>query len=215
MSLELSSQVIVISGSVGAGKSTIAALLSKALDDAPVLTFDHYEEFVQWPADMRQWMQDGADPSEIRVPRLKDDLLALLRGEAITYPLDDKVVQPAKYILLEEPSGRERDEIKELIDLVIYLDVPQDICVLRMIQRVLDMETWTLKGSFEQETPDDLARQLDAVATWSTQYERARSMYMDVSRRVKGHADILIDGMKPTSEITAEIVHAIRTSLLL
>ena len=203
-------QLIVISGSVGAGKSTIAVLLSKALDDAPVLTFDHYEKFVQWPDDIQQWMMDGADPSGIRVPRLKDDLLALLRGESINYPLGDKVVQPADYLLLEEPSGRERDEISELIDLVIYLDVPQDICVLRMIQRVLDMETWMSKGTFEQEAQEDLARQLNAVATWSTQYERARSMYMNVSNRVKTHADLIIDGMKSPDEITTEIVAAIK-----
>ena len=209
-STSIKPQLIVISGSVGAGKSTIAALLSKALDDVPVLTFDHYENFVQWPADMQQWMQDGADPSGIRVPRLKDDLLALLRGESIIYPLEDKVLQPASYILLEEPSGRERAEISELIDLVIYLDVLQDICVLRMIQRVLDMETWTAKGTFAQETQEDLARQLNAVAAWTTQYERARFMYMDVSRRVKGHADLIIDGMKSPDEITTEIVGAIK-----
>ncbi len=210
MNSESIPNLIVISGSVGAGKSTIAALLSKALNDAPVLTFDHYENFVQWPDDMQQWMQDGADPSSIRVPRLKDDLLALLHGESIIYPLGDKVVQPANYILLEEPSGRERDEISELIDLVIYLDVPQDICVLRMIQRVLDMETWMSKGTFEQEAQADLAHQLNAVATWATQYERARSMYMNVSSRVKGHADIIVDGMQSTSQITAEIAHAIK-----
>ncbi len=210
MNSESIPNLIVISGSVGAGKSTIVALLSKALDDAPVLTFDHYENFIQWPDDMPQWMQDGADPSSIRVPRLKDDLLALLRGESIIYPLGDKVVQPANYILLEEPSGRERDEISELIDLVIYLDAPQDICVLRMIQRVLDMETWMSKGTFEQETREDLAHQLNAVATWAMQYERARSMYMNVSSRVKGHADIIVDGMQPTSQITAELAHAIK-----
>ena len=202
-------RIIVVSGSVGSGKSTIAARLSKLLADAPILTFDDYQEYVEWPEDMKEWMQDGADPSGIRVPKLKDALLSLLAGEPIKYPRDNKIVSPAEYIILEEPSGRERQEIGELIDLVVFIDTPQDICVIRMIQRVMDMETWASKRTFENETKKDLARQLDAVAMWITQYQQARSMYMDVSRVVKRNADIVVNGMKPVNEITLEILKAI------
>ncbi len=79
-----------------------------------------------------------------------------------------------------------------------------------MIQRVVDMETWASKGTFENEAKEDLARQLDAVAVWVAQYERARSMYMDVSSKVKRNAELIIDGMKSTDEITTEIVKAIK-----
>jgi len=64
--------VIVVSGSVGSGKSTISATLSKMLGDAPVLIFDHYEQYIEWPQDINQWMSDGADPNQIRVPKLKE-----------------------------------------------------------------------------------------------------------------------------------------------
>ena len=53
--------VIVIAGYVGSGKSTIAVNLSKALENAPVLVFDHYEKYIEWPQDMNQWMNDGAE----------------------------------------------------------------------------------------------------------------------------------------------------------
>ena len=46
--------VIVIAGYVGSGKSTIAASLSKRLENAPVLIFDHYEKYILWPQDMNQ-----------------------------------------------------------------------------------------------------------------------------------------------------------------
>jgi uridine kinase len=97
--------VIVIAGYVGSGKTTIAASLSKRLENAPVLIFDHYEKYIEWPQDMSQWMIDGADPNQIRVPKMKEDLLSLLQGNQVTDPFDGKMISPAKYILLEEPSG--------------------------------------------------------------------------------------------------------------
>ena len=53
--------VIVIAGYVGSGKSTISASLSKRLGGASLLTFDHYEKYIEWPQDMNQWMNDGAE----------------------------------------------------------------------------------------------------------------------------------------------------------
>jgi len=202
--------VIVISGSVGSGKSTIAAGLSRRLGEAPVLNFDHYEQYIFWPQDMDAWMKAGADPSQIRIPRLKEDLLALLDGKAVIDPHDGRVLNPSKIILLEDPSGREREETREYLDLVVYIDVPQDICVMRLVERTLDMELWNTRGSFESARGEDMVRQLNAVALWVTQYRRARAMYIGVSRIVQEKADIVVDGMKTVDEITDELLNAIK-----
>jgi uridine kinase len=61
------------------------------------------------------------------------------------------MIAPSKYILLEEPSGRERGEIREYIDLVVYVDVPQDVCVARLIERVINMKVWNSQGTFAGE----------------------------------------------------------------
>jgi len=205
------SYVIVISGSVGSGKSTISAAISKALDDASVLIFDHYAQFVEWPENMEKWVETGFDPKCIQVPKLKDDLISLLQGREIKDPVDKRKIKPSKYIILEEPSGRERDEISEYIDLVIFIDTPQDICVTRLIERVLDLSEWKRKGTFAHQSREDLVRQLDAISLWVTQYCQARSMYVQVSERVKERANLVVNGMGSIEEITSQILIKIRS----
>jgi uridine kinase len=152
--------VIVIAGPVGSGKSTVSAALARTLGDVPLLIFDHYGPFVEWPQDMAHWIQSGADPGPIRIPRLKEDPLSLREGKAITDPYNGRVSLPSRFIILEEPAGRERDEIREFIDLVVYIDVPADI----VVQRPLGMDLWHAKGTFASEPGEQLARQLDTVA---------------------------------------------------
>jgi len=180
------------------------------LEDAPVLAFDHYDPYIEWPQDMNQWMRDGADPKHIRVPKLKEDLLSLINGVQITDPVTGNVIIPAKYIILEEPSGRERQEIGEYIDLVVYIDVPQDVCVVRMVERLMNMGVWKSQGTFEGETKENLARQLNAIALWINQYYRARAMYIGVSQIVQEKADIVVNGMKTVNEITTDILNALK-----
>jgi uridine kinase len=193
--------VVVVSGSVGSGKTTLVERLAELLGGAPTLIFDHYDRYAEWPQDLDQWMRAGADPNEVRVPRLKEDLLLLLEGASITYPFDNRVVDPAEYILIEEPFGRERQEIAGHIDLVVYLDVPQDVCAVRVVQRALGMAGVDAEKGVEDEAREDLARRLKAVASWVSHYVRMRSAYIEVSNAVKQKADIVVDGLKPVDEI--------------
>lgn len=206
----MSNYVVVISGSVGSGKTTVASALAEALGDASLLIFDHYEQYIQMPQDMAQWLRDGANPKEILVPKLKEDLLTLLAGGTVTDPRDGMLIAPAKYILLEEPSGREREEIRELVDLVVYVDTPQDVCVTRMIGRCLRLEVWEAARTFRDEPQEELVRQLDSVASWLEQYQRARLMYINVSAMVRQNADVIVDGMKPLHEIVMEILRLLK-----
>jgi len=200
--------VVVISGSVGSGKTTLTERLAELLGGPPVLVFDHYEQYAEWPQDIDRWIRAGADPNQVRVPRLKEDLLSLLAGASITHPLDNRTINSSEYILIEEPSGRERQEIAEYIDLVVYVDVPQDVCVVRVVQRALGMTGSDLERTVESESRQGLAERLKAVASWLAQYKRMRSVYIGVSGIVKRKADIVVDGMRPVDEIAQQVLDA-------
>ena len=202
--------VIVIAGYVGSGKSTIATNLSKRLENAPILIFDHYEKYIEWPQDMNRWMSEGSDPDQIRVPKLKEDILSLLKGIPVTDPMDGRIINPSECILLEEPSGGTREEIRNFIDYVVYIDTPQDMCVIRLVERLIDLNIWNTKGTFNAEPKEDLVRQLDAVALWLMHYGRSRSMYMLGSHMAQQNADIVVDGMKTVEEITTDILNEIK-----
>lgn len=199
-------KLIVISGAVGAGKSTVAAALAELLNESHILNFDEYEDFIEWPDDREQWMKDGFDPSEIKVPRLKNDVTALLKKQSIPHPATGEEVRISNYLILEEPTGRERNEIRKLVDVVVYIDLPQDMCVIRMIKRVIDMKLWDSKGTFKDEPLEKVSEQLDRVANWVDHYQKARPMYLKVSKRVKNQADMIVNGQNSVDEITAEII---------
>ena len=94
--------------------------------------------------------------------------------------------------------------------MVVYIDVPEDVCVIRLVKRLIDIEVWTAKGTFDGEPKDALVRQLDAVALWIDHYQRVRPMYRAGSRFVQQNADIVVNGLKTVDEITIDIVEALK-----
>lgn len=197
--------VVLVSGYMGCGKTTLVEALVKSLGDAPALIFDHYEDYAEWPDDFGKWIQDGADPNQVRVPKLKDDLHALCEGISITHPIDGRMVHPSDYILIEEPFGTERGEITEYVDLVVYIDVPEDVCVVRIIQRALGVDVLDYERTIELETRGGLQKRVKSVAFWLNHYLAIRPG-LKLTDVIRQKADILVDGMKPVDEMVQDFL---------
>jgi uridine kinase len=112
-----SSFVIAIAGSSGAGKTTLVKLVSQLLRDAVTFYFDDYSEY---PQDLTQWLAQGADPRQWHTPHLVTDLQTLKAGIPVVLSelahrhraaLGEKefsgVLKPARFIVTDEPFGRE------------------------------------------------------------------------------------------------------------
>jgi uridine kinase len=191
--------VIAISGPSGAGKSTAVHSLVARLGDATALFFDDYESSSVYP-DITRWLSDGADPNQFQAPRLSADLRALRAGAAITHPLSGELIQPARVIVLEEPFGREREEIAALIDLVVCIDLPLEIALARKLHRML--------GFFlAEQTADAFAKHLQFFLPWYI--ESGRELYRLVQQRALGRCDIVADGMLPPAALVDTIAGAI------
>src|SRR3712207_3235913 len=129
--------VIAVAGPSGSGKTTLVQYLAVLLGHATQVYFDDYAVVSTYPADMAHWLATGADPNQWQTPRLAEDVQALRAGSAVVHPDGTTVLQPTRYIVMEEPFGRERREMAPLIDFVAVIDVPLEIALARRLRRTL------------------------------------------------------------------------------
>jgi uridine kinase len=87
--------------------------------------------------DSRRWIAEGADPAAWKVPKLTEDLLELRQGRPIRHSVTKLVTIPTPIIVVEEPFGRSRPELRALIDFVAVLDTPLEVALARRLLREL------------------------------------------------------------------------------
>jgi uridine kinase len=192
--------VIAVAGPSGAGKTTLVSQLVVRLGDAVALFFDDYESTSAYP-DMAQWLAEGADPNQFRTPSLSEDLQRLRSGAAIQLPDNKGAIEPSPVIVLEEPFGRERDELATLIDYVVCIDLPLEIALARKLLRMIDF-------FHAEQSADALAQHLHYFLPWYI--KSGRDCYLAVNRRVLANCDLVVDGMQPPEASIEAIVNAVR-----
>lgn len=196
-----SAYVVAVSGTSGAGKTTLVKAVGESLGDAACLYFDDYATVSSYPQDMRAWIDAGAHPSAWSTPRLGDDLRNLKSGIAVEGPRGGRV-EPASYIVLEEPFGRARPDVAGLIDFVAFLDVPLEIALARRLLRDLDGDA--------PRQPDGYARRLYGfLSTYVAVY---RDAYVEGVRLARKSSDLEVDGMRTVEELADEIAIAARVA---
>ncbi|MFY8298962.1 hypothetical protein AAEU28_09360 [Pseudoalteromonas sp. SS15] len=157
-------KVIALSGVSGAGKTSVIKRLAEEFN-SPTLLFDDFVEPDTYPLDMKAWLHQGANVSQIKSPRFTKALSEL------------KVHSDSQMIFIEEPFGRERAEIAHLIDYVIMLDMPMEVCLSRVIQRHLT------HSNDSSTTLSNYLRKYD---------DHLRDVYIRVSNKVRENSDLAV-----------------------
>lgn len=192
--------VVAISGTSGGGKTTLLLETSKLLRNVACLYFDDYLNAGNDPTVIRAWLEGGANPDEFQTPQLASDLHALTTGNAITTP-GGHGVEPAEYILVEEPFGRARSEIAQFIDFAAHLNLPADIALARRIIRAIE--------SGEHTAPEQLLGYF--LHDLKTYLAVGRTAYGAAERAARETADLVLEGIRPADELATEIVEKIQT----
>jgi len=177
--------VVAVSGISGAGKSSVIRSVIDILGDAAAIYFDDYVSSSTYPPDLKEWVERGANVDEWKTPVMAEELRRLREGEA-------------DVVLVEEPFGKLRREMKDLIDLAVHIDVPADVLLARRLMRRIE-EGRDVAELIERLRADmkhhlDLGRALDHLG----------------SSAAKSAADVVVDGTKSVNEIAEEVVAEIK-----
>ena len=200
--------VVCICGMLASGKSTLARALAVHWRPAPVLAFDDYEEYALWPSDVQMWVRDGADPALVSNSRLRDDLHELVNGRSVQHPLTRTELMPSPLVLLEDPFGRTRPDIRDLIDFVLFVDLPTDLSVVRLVRRALSPSSTIASPDSDQGSASTAETRIQATERWLDHYVAHRQMYTapHLLGRVRESSDIILDGGKSKEEVRAQAI---------
>jgi uridine kinase len=201
--------VIAVSGYSGAGKSTVVSHLSKRFNCA-ALFFDDYASRKDFPIDLTVWLKEGGNPNLIRTPLLRNDLIQLLNGHPVElvkgngwakeYGInheqnDVQIIKPSPLLIVEEPFGREREEIKDLVDIVVYLNLEPEIALGRRIHDLI---------KYLRSDSEVLINLLDHFL-YDYLFQGVRDMYVEIGKRVISNSDLIINANNNIKEIVDEI----------
>ena len=187
--------IIGISAVTGGGKTTVTQRLAEVLEDSVALHFDDYDDTNVHPDDLHRWFAAGADYDAYKTPVFTSHLEALKAGRSIRYPIGDKTLTPARYVVADAPLGRAHSDSGRLLDLMVFVDTPLDIAMARRILRDIDPQAGLTRGEARQYVIDELSGYLD----------RARTLYREFQVRMRTNSDMIVDGTLSIDDIVEKI----------
>ncbi|MEK4742615.1 MULTISPECIES: hypothetical protein [unclassified Bacillus (in: firmicutes)] len=169
-------KIISIAAVSGGGKTTITESLAHELKNSKALYFDRYK-FDNSPVDICKWIDDGANYDEWVLTPLINDIQHFIQASNLDY------------IIVDYPFAYLNSEMRECMDVTIFIDTPLDIAMARRILR-----------DFKEGTMDEIHNDLKHYMT------HARKTYLEAIHTVKPNSDIVLDGSLSVSEIINHVV---------
>jgi len=199
MSIDLPAFVITVSGVSGSGKSSTVRAVAEQLGDASCFYFDDYGESMQQPDDGLHWIAEGADLTAFVLPQFGADVRRLRQGEIVVTPTGRRV-EPASFLVIEEPFGAGRKDMADLVDFSVCIDTPMEIALARRLLEAV--ERWD--GSSEQ--------RMQWIGNYLNTYlfEGMREVYIAINERVKERSQLVVNGLLPLEENARSVVEAVR-----
>ncbi len=138
--------IIGVAGGTGSGKTTLTSQIAERLgDEVTVITHDNYYRAHHEMTYEERTLLNYDHPDAYETDLLVEHLAALRRGEPIHIPVYDFaiydrtdesiVVNPSRVIIVEGIVIFAHPELRELMDVKVYVDADADVRILRRILR--------------------------------------------------------------------------------
>jgi len=153
-------KIIGISGGSGSGKTTIVRQIAEVVSDFVCIAQDSYYKSAEFMDNQHITAFNFDHPSAFDTDLMVEHLRALKRGESIRVPVYDFVhhrrspetveVAPHRLVLFEGIMVFVDPRVRELLDLKLYVDTPDDIRFIRRLERDIKERGRTLESVVRQ-----------------------------------------------------------------
>lgn len=196
--------LIGIAGPSGAGKSYLSKHIGKQLD-AALLHLDSYYADLAHLSFIQRAHQNFDSPDSLDADLLIEHIRQLSKGNAIEKPLYDFTIhsrkketerlEPREFIIIEGILALHWEDVRKLIETRVYVDLGEEICLERRIERDIHERGRNREGVLEQ--------YYSTVLPSAKQYVYPTRDYADIV--VTGNDDI-------QHEVESVITHIRRTA---
>lgn len=194
--------IIGVAGGSGSGKTTVVRHIINTIGEEDILLIQHdsYYRDLKHLSFEERTRQNFDHPSSLETELMIRHLKALTEGYQVEIPIYDftrhirkeetRLADPKKIILVDGILIFTEKELRELMDIKLYVDTDDDVRLLRRIQRdILERD-----------------RELENVLT---QYEKhVRPMHLEFVEPTKRYADIIIP-RGGENEVALDMVNAL------
>jgi len=125
------------------------------------------------------------------------DVMELRQGRPIQRLVTKQVTMPTPIIVVEEPFGRSRPELRKLIDFVAVLDTPLEVALARCLLR-------ELRGAENSEPGRLSCRHIKFLEEYLE--KGIRDLYVAVQRLALKQADVVLDRLSSPDDMADKII---------
>lgn len=153
-------KIIGISGGSGSGKTTIVRKISELVSDFAFVPQDNYYKSAEFISNRNITAFNFDHPDAFDNDLLVEHLTSLREGKPIEMPVYDFVhhrrteqtihIEPGKLVIFEGIMIFTNKLVRDLIDLKIYVDTPDDIRFIRRLTRDIKERGRTIDSVVEQ-----------------------------------------------------------------
>jgi uridine kinase len=153
--------IIGIAGGTGSGKTTLTEQIRKRFgDDVTVIYHDNYYRYQEGKTYEQRSQVNYDHPDAFETTLMIQHLKSLKSGKSIESPVYDytvhnrsdkvEVIHPSKVIIVEGILIFAEKELREMMDIKIFVDTDADVRILRRIQRDVEERARTLQSVIHQ-----------------------------------------------------------------